>query len=332
MTEKESFTISADPFEIEDYLIEPSADAVVSEILSGLQSSPRRISSRFFYDDIGSQLFEEITHLPEYYPARTEKKLLAEWARLNCDLLRDLDIVELGSGDCSKISILLDEVTPSLLETIRYIPLDVSRSALRKSADILLKRYSGLTVRGVVADFLSQLHHIPGDRDRFFCFLGSTIGNMDKHERATLLGGIGRTMTPNDRLLLGVDMLKPKEIMTAAYNDGREVTAAFNRNILSVVNSIIGTNFDPNRFNHVAIFNEKKSRIEMHLQAQSEMIISSPYVDENIAVRNGEMIHTENSHKFTLEGIREELNRAGLNVVSSTTDSQRWFSLLLITG
>jgi L-histidine N-alpha-methyltransferase len=297
--------------------------------MDGLSRTPRRISSMFFYDDRGSRLFEQITQLPEYYPTRIEKGLLDTFARDQGARLSDLDIIELGSGDCSKISLILDAVAAECMASIRYIPVDVSEFAIRQSADRLASLYPGLSVRGQVADFLTQLECLPSPRQRLFCLLGSTIGNLSVTQREAFVQSLSRAMQPGDEFLLGVDLVKPVQVLHRAYNDSQGVTAEFNRNILRVINDLAGTDFDPGRFDHVALYNPDHARVEMHLRATMDMEVTSPHAGmDRLELRRDEMIHTENSHKFTTAQVTELLERTGLSVVSCLQDARQWFALL----
>jgi L-histidine N-alpha-methyltransferase len=311
--------------------VPPSGDeAVVRSILDGLSGSPRRIASKFLYDDAGSRLFEEITRLEEYYPTRTEKALLESIAPSIGPGLGGADIIELGSGDCSKISILLSATPAALRRTIRYVPVDISLSALEQSAAILAARYPRLCIHGIAADFLNRLDMLPGGRRRLFCFLGSTLGNLDDRESAGFFDALSSAMRPADRCILGVDMVKTATTLEAAYNDSRGVTAAFNRNILHAVNRLTGCNFEPEAFDHVAFYNQSRSRIEMHLRARRDMIVSCTPWSYKIAIRRDETIHTENSRKFTARAIAEMAGRAGLRIERGVIDDQGWFSLAVL--
>jgi L-histidine Nalpha-methyltransferase len=316
---------------VSNYLSSISKLDLVKSIIHGLTTHPRHIASMFFYDAAGSKLFEEITRLPEYYAARTEIELIKGFANLVGKQLRDIDIVEFGSGDCSKISILFDAIDYEKIRSVHYKPLDVSLTALRDSANTLVAKYPGLTIHCIAADFITQLHLVNKERKRQFCFFGSTIGNFASKERRKFLFKIGQLMQSDDKFLVGVDMVKSKDILELAYNDSSNITARFNRNILNVVNSIIGTNFDVYSFKHNAFYNEKYSRIEMHLTALRDMVISSPYTESVIEICRGESIHTENSYKFTRNQIVELVETAGLKVESFFMDQKKWFSLLQLT-
>ena len=327
----EQLTFPGTNITVSNYLSTIGKDRIVNTIIEGLAAHPRYIPSMFFYDAQGSKLFEEITRLPEYYASRTEMELIRGFANVSGGQLSDLDIIELGSGDCKKISILLDSIDCARLRSINYKPLDVSLTALRESANILAGRYPGLTIHCIVADFLTQLHLVTKSRRRLFCFFGSTIGNLTSKDRRKFLSAIGRSMQTDDLLLVGVDMVKQKEILERAYNDRQEVTARFNRNILNVINGITGTNFELDSFEHNAFYNEKYSRIEMHLKALRNMIISSSNYPFQIEIRRGESIHTENSYKFTINKITELVEAAGLKIDTFLMDQKKWFSLLQLT-
>ncbi|MBP2030690.1 L-histidine N-alpha-methyltransferase [Methanohalophilus levihalophilus] len=313
---------------IEDYMPKVGDNGTQELLLSCLKSNPKTLPSVFFYDHHGSELYEEITRLDEYYPPKIEIPLLRSTARKLKSELKDCDIVELGSGDCSKISVLLDEVPEKIRRTIVYYPVDVSKNAIEKSACNLQEKYPEMGIHGITADFLKHIEKIPGDRKRFFCFFGSTIGNLSEEKAIEFMGNLGKEMNENDRLLLGMDMVKDIDVLEKAYNDSKGVTAEFNKNILIVTNNHLGTNFNPDDFEHVAFFNKEYSRIEMHLRAKKDLEVSSPLLNEAIRVKKGETIHTENSHKYTVEGIRKMADAAGLSVAQIFSDDKRWFSLV----
>lgn len=316
---------------IDNVLPRIGRDNMVQTALEGLGDKPKHLSSMFLYDAHGSRLFEEITEQPEYYPPRIEKRLLAEYAELYREHLPGMDIVELGSGDCSKISIILDALAPWQRDSIRYVPVDISEYAVRQSAVDLQHKFCNLSIHGLIADFMTQLDAIPHSRARLFCFLGSTIGNLQLSDRTAFLDALGKTMQAGDKLLLGVDMIKPVDVLEEAYNDARQVTAAFNRNALNVVNDVAETNFNPEKFEHVAFYNHAHARIEMHVKAVEDMSISSPHWLKPLHVAEGECIHTENSHKFRLQQFEEELAEKGLYEDMLMQDHNQWFSLLQLT-
>jgi L-histidine Nalpha-methyltransferase len=321
-------TVLADDITISDFLQAESESEVVDEIFRGLQAAPKHISSRFFYDATGSGLFEEITALQEYYPSRTEKSILQRVARDILSHNQYSDIVELGSGDCSKICILLDACEENEIEKTRYFPVDVSEDAILHSAEELVLRYPGLKVHGILADFMKHIDMLPGEGNRLICFFGSTLGNLENEQATAFIRRVKQLMKKGDALLLGLDMVKDIRVLEKAYNDSQGITAKFNRNILQVVNQLAGTNFNPANFQHVAFFNPEKSRIEMHLKALKEQVITSPHFPEALVVKKGEMIHTENSRKFTNKDIREFANAANLSIQGIYNDQKDYFSLL----
>ena len=300
---------------------------VPEEIIKGLRAENKYISSKFFYNSKGSELFEEITGLKEYYPTRTEKSILYECAPALVRNIEDMDIIELGSGDSSKISILLEAIPEHKMPSIRYIPVDVSESAIRASASALRTKFPRLEINGYVMDFTSQMKEIHRDRPALICFFGSTLGNFNREDAVSLLKNISSMMQKGDVFVIGLDMVKPTDVLHAAYNDSRRVTAAFNKNILEVVNDHIGSDFSLDDFAHLAFYNNAESRIEMHLQAQNDVVIKSPQLSRDIEIAKGETIHTENSNKYNPEDIEEIGQLTALEVKSIFSDSQNWFTL-----
>jgi L-histidine N-alpha-methyltransferase len=297
------------------------------EILAGIMATQKYLPCKFFYDDIGSKLFEQITRLEEYYPSRTEKSILKKHAKELMQGAEGSSIVELGSGDCSKISILLQVLPRAILKTSTYVPIDVSMSALKDSRSKLRKRFGAIEVCGIVADFMQQIHRISQHENRIFCFFGSTIGNLDRQDAVQFIAKLGKLIRTGERLLLGLDMVKDKDVLERAYNDEKGITARFNKNILNVANKILETDFEPKYFRHHAFFNDEKQRIEMYLVATEDMIVKSPFFEKDLEISKGQTIHTENSHKFTSHHIGEFASVSGLSVRAVYTDSNRWFTL-----
>lgn len=309
-------------------LPEIGLDTVVSEIIAGLASQPKRISSKYFYDKKGSDLFKEITGLGEYYPSRTEKTILR---RLSLEAVTDcsgIDIVELGSGDHSKISLLMKKIPAECMPGIRYFPVDISRSALDTSIKALIRLFPGLDVHGIIADYFHQMHLVPGDRKKLYCFLGSTIGNLERDEAMTFVQDIGSTMNLEDSFLIGFDRVKDAEVLEKAYNDAQGLTARFNKNILNVVNELIKSDFCTEDFEHRAFYNEEKKRIEMHLEAKRDLRVKSSFSEDDVVITKGEAIHTENSHKFDEVDIQLIGEQAKLTVNNIFSDKNQWFSLV----
>lgn len=316
---------------IENFLKKNSADQIEKNILMNLTGSQKKISSTFFYDEKGSKLFEKITSLPEYYLTRTEIPLIKQAADYLKESFRNVTIIEFGSGDPTKISLLLDSIPDEYRETISYVPFDVSDAAIQESCNLLLQDFPGLNIHGIIANFTTQLDVIPKKTNKIICFLGSTIGNFSKEQSKEFLSDVYEIMHPGDRLLLGFDMVKNKEIIEKAYNDSQKITEQFNKNILSVVNTLVGTDFNPENFKHIAFYNEELSRIEMHLKAIKQMEISSSKYSSHIHINKDELIHTENSHKFTIEQIKKLVASADLEIERIFADEKNWFNLVLLT-
>ncbi|MFC2103910.1 L-histidine N(alpha)-methyltransferase [Bacteroidota bacterium] len=321
--------IEAKQITITNHLRELGIDNFRKEIIKGLTAQQKHISSKFFYDKKGSKLFEDITQLPEYYPTRTEKSILKRIAPELMSNIKDIDIVELGSGDCSKISILLNEIKTENMESINYIPVDVSQSAIHESAQELVELFPDLSVNGLVVDFINQIDLIPENNRRMFCFLGSTIGNFNENIVNDFLTNLSSNMNSGDTFLLGIDLVKSTQTLNDAYNDSQNVTAEFNKNILTVINDIIESDFNQDDFEHKAFFNEEKLRIEMHLVAKEDITINTPFSSSNILIKKGENIHTENSYKYSTEQIRKFEEITDLKINNFYTDSNNWFALVL---
>jgi len=319
--------LSQERITITNLLQEIGTAEVRKEILEGLQRKGKYISSKFLYNEKGSELFTEITRLPEYYPTRTEKSILE---RIATDLMRrhrNYDIVELGPGDPAKISILLQTAVNGSGETVRYLPLDISQSAIGNIADSLVKGFSHVEVEGYALDFMSQFEVLDRHQPQLICFLGSTIGNLEYTDALTLLAGISSHMKAGDTLLLGTDLLKPETVLHEAYNDAAGVTRQFNLNILNSINDLILSDFDTLEFRHLAFFNPEFDRVEMHLVALRDLTIHSPYMKVPMEIAKGEHIHTENSHKYSKEKISEMAMAAELDPVHIHTDERCWFAL-----
>lgn len=328
MSYLETEIITRKSIKIVNHLTELGIKNIRHEIIKGLTAENKYISSKFFYDKKGSKLFEEITQLPEYYPTRIEKSILHEIAPKLMYNLKNTDVVELGSGDCSKITILLSAVNQENLASINYIPVDISRSAINEAAQELVEKFPELSVNGLVADFFTQLSVLPNKRKRLFFFLGSTLGNFTEEITDSFLVNLSSIMNKQDSFLLGVDLVKSPEILHKAYNDIKNVTADFNKNILNAVNNIIESTFDIADFEHHAFFNKEKSRIEMHLIANKDVTINSAFHNDKIQIKKGEKIHTENSCKYSIERIKKLGEITGLKIKDIHTDSNNWFALV----
>ena len=291
---------------------------------------PKRLPSKLFYDAAGSALFEQITELPEYYLTRTERAIL----ELRCgEILRQagtaLTLVELGAGTAAKTCILIEELLRQQSRALFY-PIDVSPAALSEATCRLGARFPGLRVNPIVADYtggVPALSRINGRK--LVLYIGSSIGNFEPDEAIRLLRRVRYSLRPGDSLLLGTDFAKSTRILLPAYDDAQGVTAAFNKNILARLNRELEADFDLDRFHHVALWNKRCSRMEMHLQSVVQQMVFLPALDRDVSFAEGERIHTENSYKYTDTMVECILRESGFNLECSWSDHQRWFGLHL---
>ncbi len=319
--------IKQNRIEIHSHLEKTYSSNIALDALRGLTAKQKYIPSKYFYDSRGSKLFDRICCLPEYYPTRTEMSILEYAAGKIMKSFDKGDIVELGSGANHKIRLLLEALHESRLPDYRYVPVDVSESALMSASEELLEIYPDLEIYGIVADFTCHMNAIPADRPRLIIFLGSTIGNFNESDRQEFLRLLARCMKPEDRALIGFDMIKPRETLEAAYNDSQGVTSAFNKNVLNVLNRELNAEFDPARFAHVAYYNEARGRVEMHLQAKQDMEVNVNDLELTVEFNKDETIHTEICSKFSREDILKMSADAGLEIKQWFFDSKGWFSL-----
>jgi L-histidine Nalpha-methyltransferase len=298
------------------------------DVRRGLTAYPKTLPSKYFYDATGSKLFEEITRVPEYYLTRTEAKLLETLAPELMLELAPVDIVELGAGSPTKTRLLLD-ARDGLREPVRYVTVDVDEATVEAGAAQLLADYPFLDVHAVVGDFERHLEHVPSPVGRrLVLFLGSTIGNLDPPARQQLLAQVRSLLrTPQDRFLLGLDLVKDKTLLEAAYDDASGVTRAFNRNILEVVNRGVDGDFRPEAFRHVASYNEAESRIEMHLVPSSVQDVRLRRLGLDIRVSPEETIWTESCYKFTHRVAQAMLADAGLRLERWHVDPDAYFAV-----
>ncbi len=320
--------LSAERIEILNYIHDGFRHEIRRDVLKGLTPEQKCIPSKYFYDAYGSRLFREICRLPEYYQTRTELSILENSANLIMKNFRKGDIIELGSGENLKIRTLLNAAFTSPAADICYMPVDVSESTLIESSRELIGIYSDLRVVGIVADFTKHLENIPLERKKLFVFLGSTIGNFSNGERQVFLKAFSCLMGPHDRFLLGIDMIKPAEILELAYNDLGGVTAEFNKNILSVVNRELKADFDKSHFDHLAFYNGAEEQVEMHLRANRDVSVEIEDLDLSISLRKGETVHTEICRKFSRRSTENMAEEAGLKISRWFTDPRGWFSLV----
>ncbi|MEU4806793.1 L-histidine N(alpha)-methyltransferase [Actinosynnema sp. NPDC023587] len=306
-------------------------DAVVAlraEAKAGLTARPKWVSPKWFYDAVGSELFEEITRLPEYYPTRAEREILVARAAEIATTTGAHALVELGSGSSEKTRLLLDALREHGTLT-EFVPLDVSASALTDAARQILADYPGLSVHGVVGDFTEHLGLLPGSSPRLVAFLGGTIGNLIPEERDKFLTSVRDVLEPGEWLLLGTDLVKDPEVLVRAYDDARGVTAEFNRNVLRVLNRELGADLDPLAFRHVALWNADQEWIEMRLRAVRAVRAHVAALELDVEFAEGEELRTEVSAKFRREGVERELTAAGFELHRWWTDPQERFALSL---
>jgi L-histidine N-alpha-methyltransferase len=307
-----------------------SAEPDGQDVIQGLRQTPKSLPPKYFYDDRGSQLFEAITQLPEYYPTRTEREILMAQGAAIARQVGACDLVELGSGSASKTRILLNayqrQGTP-----LRYVPVDVSGGMLEDSAQHLLQEYPTLTVHGLVGTYEAALTHLPMPQfpRRMVAFIGSTLGNLPPQRCDRFLQQISQALQPRDYFLLGVDLHKKRALLEAAYNDAQGVTAAFNLNMLAHLNWRFQGNFDLSQFRHVAFYNEGDRQVELYIESLQDQTVTLKGLDLTVSFAAGERLLSEISRKFDLPGIRATLNRHHLAVQETFTDPQEWFALLL---
>jgi L-histidine N-alpha-methyltransferase len=304
--------------------------ALRADVLAGLTAAPRTLRPRWFYDERGSELFDEITRLPEYYPTRTERALLAAHAADIATASGADTLVELGSGTSEKTRLLLSALAAA--GTLRrFVPVDVDPSVLRAAGAAITAEHPDIAVDAVVADFTTHLDELPGDGRRLVAFLGSTIGNLEPGPRADFLAALARTLRPGDSFLLGTDLVKDPDRLVRAYDDAAGVTAAFNRNVLAVLDRELGADFDLDAFEHVALWDAEQEWIEMRLRSRRDQVVHVPALDLEVRFAEGEDLRTEVSAKFRRAGVERELAAAGLHLTHWWTDEAGDFALSLST-
>jgi L-histidine Nalpha-methyltransferase len=303
--------------------------ALRADVRSGLTATPKTLPPKYFYDERGSALFDEITRLPEYYLTRAETAILTDRSAEIAALSRCQSLVELGSGTSAKTGLLLRALRSA--GTLReFVPLDVDPAVLAQAADTLARQYPGLVIAPFTGDFERDLAAIPADDGRrMMVFLGSTIGNLEPSARAHLLGQVGAALRPGEMFLLGTDLVKDPGRLRRAYNDAAGVTADFNRNVLRVINAELNADFDAEAFAHVAIWDAEQEWIEMRLRSARRQTVTVGDLDMTVSFAAGEQVRTEISAKFRPAGIRAELAAAGLETVRFWTDPRGDFGLTL---
>lgn len=300
------------------------------DVIQGLTQTPKSLPPKYFYDERGSQLFEQICQLPEYYPTRTEAWILSQYADEIAQMTGSCELVELGSGSSTKTRLLLDSYQ-KIADDCRYLPIDISGGILKTSVLQLQQQYPDFSIQGLLGTYEQALAHLESNslRTRMIFFLGSSMGNFTPQESDLFLSQIAHAFKPGDYFLLGIDLQKPKEILELAYNDSQGVTAAFNLNMLSHLNWRFQGNFDLNFFTHQAIYNQADAQIEMYLHCQENHWVSLDILNLKVSFQAGESILTEISRKFDLAIIQKQLAAQGLITLKTWTDPQEWFGLIL---
>jgi len=302
--------------------------ALIDDVRAGLTKQPKEMPPRWFYDDYGSELFERITELPEYYQTRTEAAILRQQATAIIGHTCPRSIVELGAGASTKTRVLLE----SALQTgaLEYfVPFDVSDGIVLRAARELLHEFPMLTIHAVIGDFFEHLDRIPRFGRQLLIFLGGTIGNFFPDQRQKFLTDIRGRMEPGDSFLLGLDLVKDRAELVAAYDDAQGVTAAFNLNVLTVINRELQADFNPSAFAHVARYDEREDWIEMHLRSLRDQTVHIPGAQLEVRFREGELMRTEISAKFTPQGLQECFDSVGLRLDGWYTDERQRFALAL---
>jgi dimethylhistidine N-methyltransferase len=306
------------------------ASPIAGEAYEGLMKKPKALPPKLFYDAVGSELFERITELPEYYLTRTERSILAKHAgEMIAAAGQDVSLIELGAGTASKTRLLI-RAALERQPRVSFYPIDVSRSALDAAMADLNGDFPGLSIVPVVNDYshgLGQLSKLPGRK--LLLYLGSSIGNFEPMQAGAMLRLMRASLSPGDALLLGTDMVKSADILVPAYNDSQGVTAAFNKNMLAHINRELAADFDLDRFEHVAFWNPECSRMEIHLESTRPQMVYLRQLDLRIHLNKGERIHTENSYKFTPTIVDAILDMAGFVREQTWMDDKGWFALNL---
>jgi len=324
-----STTITREPIAIDVHLPEggPLAGLAVDARM-GLSAPFKELPPKYFYDERGSILFEEITRLPEYYPTRAERAILDRHGEEVVAAAEPSTLMELGSGSAVKTRRLLDAMRDAgSLEA--YVPVDISEEITRHTAGQLVEEYPGLRVHGVICDYETHLERVPREPGGLIAFLGGTIGNFQPQIRRSFLARIASLMYPEDRFLLGTDLVKDRDRLEAAYNDSAGVTAEFNKNVLQVLNRELGADFDPAAFVHLAFWDELNSWIDIRLRSLARQTVTIPTLGMEVEFADGEEMRTEISAKFTRDQLEAVYREVGLEIVDWWTDPEDLFALSL---
>ena len=301
---------------------------MAADVRAGLTRPFKELSPRYFYDEYGSQLFEDITELPEYYPTRCEREILETRSAEICEAANSpATLIELGSGSAAKTRVLLDAMLDAGLET--YCPVDISEEITRETAERIADEYDDIAIRGLVCDFELDLERIPVAAPRVIALLGGTIGNFEPQQRAGFLRRVSHLLGPEDRFLLGTDLVKDPATLEAAYNDSQGITAAFNKNVLAVLNRELDADFDLDAFEHVARWDPENLWIDIRLRSLTNQVVNVLALDMQAAFSAGEEMRTEISTKFARPGLEGIYTEAGLELTDWWTDADGLFALSL---
>ncbi len=313
-----------------DVFLDPGAlhEQMAVDVRAGLTSTPKTLPPKYFYDARGSELFDEITRLPEYYPTRTERAILADHAAQIAAATQAATLVELGSGTSDKTRLLLRALRAH--GTLRgFVPFDVDPAVLKDASAAVAEEFPGLAVEPIVGDFEKHLDALPRGSRRLLAFLGSTIGNLDPAQRADFLRSVRGALDDGDTFLLGTDLVKAPQRLVAAYNDAAGVTAAFNKNVLAVLNRDLGADFELDAFDHVAVWDAEHEWIEMRLRSRQDQLVHVAALELAVHFERGEEMRTEISSKFRRAAVQAELAGAGLRLTQWWTDDAGDFALCL---
>ena len=307
---------------------------LADDVRTGLTSTPKRLSCRYFYDQTGSELFEQICELPEYYLTRTERAILEERADEIAALFPSgVTLVELGSGNASKTRLLMSALIRRH-GSLRFIPVDISRTVLEQSSAALVRDYDELEIVAVAGEYGDGLEYVKSRESsavpRLILWLGSNIGNFERCDAADFVRGVGRAMGPDDRFLVGIDLRKDRETLERAYDDARGVTARFNKNIFSRINRELKADFDLERFDHLARYDTELGRVEMYLVGNSVHTVVIGALDMEVTFAEGEAVHTENSYKYSIDEITSLAARSGMRLEHQWMDADQRFSVNLL--
>ena len=309
-----------------------SQKTFAQELSRSIRQKQKSINPKFFYDQKGSQLFEKICVLPEYYLTRTEISILKQIdGKLQSYLDGNFRLVELGSGSSQKTRLLIDILT-RLQKHVEYFPIDISK-ILKSSSTALQSDYKKLHITGIIDNYENGLEFVKNydDMKNLIIFLGSSFGNFDPENGIKFLQKINSSMKKGDLFLVGLDLVKDKDVLYQAYNDSQGITAQFNLNVLSRINSELGGNFDTSKFVHHVVYNENQNKIELYLRSLSKQTVEIPNADLMLEIDEDELIHTENSHKYTISQIKQMFTMTGYQIKDMWNDDNRYYSLVLLS-